>query len=474
MFNAPHGSYSSGKPHLTFGVVSDVHVLAGRKGILKSHTTETFEHTLGWFRDQGADAVVIAGDIADSGFIIELQAVADAWFKIFPDNKAPDGRTVEKVFVAGNHDIGGFAYRGYGEKIHPDPAVLAKNILVPDFKGHWERMFHEPYADIYAKQVKGYTFIGQHWTPARDGKPFRFERIKPFMEKNASKLIDPKLPFFYTQHPHLKDTCYGPYVWGHDAGIATEVFSAFPNAVAFSGHSHCSLVDERSIWQGAFTSIGTASLRYASNHRNGVPSVRCYENSKGRNRFTEDGMKVMPRLLSLDSRQGLLVKVYSDVMTVARREFLSDTFLGDEWVVPLPVAESKPYAFAARAKKALAPEFPAGSKAVVTMDKAMNRDKKKVDACLVAFPQADAKAGTRVFDYELVLETEGRKRKEQKYYMLAKGYCFAKEVAAKLDEFVFKIPATELPKGKKFRFAVSPRESFGKKGKAIYSDWMQA
>ena len=48
--------------------------------------------------------------------------------------------------------------------------------------------------------------------------------------------------------------------WGHDKGIATKTLSNYPNAIAFSGHSHYSLTDERSIWQGAFTSIGQSSL----------------------------------------------------------------------------------------------------------------------------------------------------------------------------------------------------------------------
>jgi hypothetical protein len=80
------------------------------------------------------------------------------------------------------------------------------------------------------------------------------------MAKDGKK-IDPSLPFFYVQHPHLKDTCYGPWAWGHDAGITTKTLSAYPNAIAFSGHSHYSLTDERTIWQGAFTSVGTGSFR---------------------------------------------------------------------------------------------------------------------------------------------------------------------------------------------------------------------
>ena len=42
--------------------------------------------------------------------------------------------------------------------------------------------------------------------------------------------------------------------------MVTDTLSAYPNAVAFSGHSHWTLNDERSIWQGAFTAVSVPSL----------------------------------------------------------------------------------------------------------------------------------------------------------------------------------------------------------------------
>ena len=94
IFSAHAGTFSGGKPNLTFGVISDVHVrlAASREGFAKDHDTTTLVHTFEWFRAQGVDAVMIVGDIADKGLVDELQYVAEAWFKVFPDDKAPDGR----------------------------------------------------------------------------------------------------------------------------------------------------------------------------------------------------------------------------------------------------------------------------------------------------------------------------------------------------------------------------------------------
>ena len=66
-------------PNLRFGVVSDVHV----RTATGQYGTEALFKAFAWFRDQGADGVVIAGDMADHGMIAQLQYVADAWEKAF-------------------------------------------------------------------------------------------------------------------------------------------------------------------------------------------------------------------------------------------------------------------------------------------------------------------------------------------------------------------------------------------------------
>ena len=403
---------AGGSPVLRFGVISDIHVIAENLDDVYEGNTATLEKTLDWFDAQGADAVLIAGDMADAGLVSQLRCVADAWNKYFPGNRSlRDGRRVEKLFIYGNHDWEGQNYsnRIFGREsknLSPD------HIRVNGMKETWEEVFEEDYSPIYMKNVKGYSFIGQHWDSQGWNANCKFELLPPFLDKVRGAL-DPELPFFYFQHPHPKDTCYGPWIWGHDTGIVTKALSAYPNAIAFSGHSHAPLTDERSIWQGAFTSVGTASLRYVSSlhdehgGRKTAPAVAPGELGKS----VPAGM-TYKGLSQISARHGMLWSVYDDCITVARREFLTGLSLGDDWVMPLPVAEPRPFAFSQSARRFRAPEFVEGAelKAVRTKTKGKGDNDKEIAIVKVAVPPAkpDEKARCRSYRFEFRGEDGGK------------------------------------------------------------------
>lgn len=408
-------AYAPGrKPNMTFGVVSDIHVRIAPdgNGMRPSHDCSAFVHALEWFRDRNVDAVMVAGDLADTGLVAELEAVAAAWWKVFPDSKAPDGRRVERVFITGNHDWDAYTYDGgvFVNKLFPDEAERKRNLLCSNLKGCWERIMQEPYEPIFRKDVKGYSFVGAHWQnePCHPKCETAFRHVGEWFAANGAAL-DPSRPFFYCQHAHLQNTVYGAWAWGHDSGETTAALKAFPNAVAFSGHSHYSLTDERSIWQGGFTSLGTASLRACASPGDELHPDSGYENGwGGQNAFKAS------RPIPETSRQGMLVRVFNDCIAFTRRDFSTDKTLGGDWVVPLPVAKSQPFAFEPRRVKEKSPEFAAGAKLAVTKVEATNRGgKAKVDgvkkivpsenksAVRLDFPQADAVRTTRPFSYEV-------------------------------------------------------------------------
>ena len=481
-FGVPAGSGPGGRPNIKFGVISDIHISIEDRDNGKNFGIETFVSTLEWFRDQGVDAVVIAGDLADTGLLPEMQAVADAWFRVFPDDKAPDGRRVERIFVCGNHDWDGWTY--FDElikKTYRDENAARRDMIGFGQKGCWERIWHEPFSLVWRKEVKGYSFVGAHWTAEHcigsslaDEKGIR--GVADFFAKTAR--FDPSRPFFYVQHPHPKNTCYGSWAWGHDDGESTKVLSAFPNAIAFSGHSHYSLTDERSIWQGAFTSLGASSLKFAGlTYNQYFPEG--FENTSAPKprRYEIDPKKVMPRLEynTYDGRQGMLVSMFDDHVRLMRRDMISGKALGDDWIVPLPMAEPPPFAFASRAAKSTAPEFPQGATVSVRTVRDKTRGGKgpggkmlapvEKDVFELTFPAANAVKGARVLEYRVDVTPEGGETVVKR--MMADGFYLPEDAPKANGTCVFKVAVDAFPSAKSYAFSVYPVGSLGKVGAPV-------
>ena len=437
----------SSKPIAKIGVLSDIHLKV-------PGDEDTFLKALEYFRDNGADGVLVAGDISDTGKISELKRAADAWFKIFPDGKAPDGRKVEQLFILGNHDRWGWR-GGLKEEQLNDPAILADALgaSYESIKKAWEECFHEEYSPIWMKNVNGIAVIGAHWGLCDDhGK-----LMEKFFAENG-KLLNPQLPFIYTQHDHPKNTCMGAWAWGHDNGTATRVLSQYPNAVVFSGHSHYSLTDERSVWQGEFTSINTSSLKYSSK------DYACRENV-GSNSYGYRGEKrkhATTRINTSDGRQGMLVSVFADRLEIERREFVYGESLGPDWIVPLPARTNGPMAFQSRALKRSAPEFSADVEIGVCV-KETQEGKKSIE---VSFPSAHAVDGCRVNEYEITvtLVEDDFDLIQAQRRLLAADFYLPESQCGKENVCVFSFNELQL-KGR-YVFSVRPIECFGKKGAA--------
>lgn len=444
-----------GQPELKMGVLSDIHVC-------DDESEESFRHALEYFRDSKVDGVIIAGDMADHGLVYDLFRVSRAWYTVFPKDRRPDGSHVEKVFVYGNHDAFDNTGRSWYKEL---PAEVRKLGIVRDnYARNWKKYFKEDYAQVYMKEVKGYKFVCNHWSFDRDGQE---SGAPEFVKAHAAELKGEK-PFFYVQHAHLAHTCNGEWAWGQDDGTMTETLKEFPNAVALSGHSHDPLTDGRDLWQGEFTSIGTASLRY-------VLPVGGRENSS----FDGEDRDVPSQMLAVAGHychQGMVMSVYDDRITFERREFYYDESLGDDWVVPLPKGADAPLSFENMAKKAPIPQF-ADDARVTLSPFFMGKDRYDVETeqIEVSFPAVLRKTtGVRAFDYEVQVE--------QRYVDLVTVSCTKHVYSAHCyygenhDEEDVKcvFAKEELPSMYEYRFVVRPCECYGGKGEPIYSDWQKS
>lgn len=469
-FRAAAGVFTNGKPELTLGILTDIHVSIRKNGdgwrfegedVLK----RAFEH----FRDSGADGVAICGDMADYGLREELNAVARCWYSVFPDDKAPDGRHVEKLFVYGNHDWDGYTYGNMAAKLFGDAGY--DHSIRKDFAAAWREAFREEFTPVWRKEVKGYTFIGAHWDSThywRRGERDVHKAV-PWFEANGTT-IDTSRPFFYLQHPPLKDTCHGAWVWGHDTGEMTEVLSKYPNAIALSGHSHASLADDRAIWQGTFTSIGCGSLKYTGLVYGDVAPFGRENDNPMSSQGGEDAQKIMRRMPTGDGHDGLLARVYPDRIVFTRMDFGSMAPLGDDWVMPLPAVKPMPLAFAARAPRSVAPEFPAGAALTVGMARGKNRGGKNVKsedqaALEIVIPPVNRSCAGKILDYRVTIAGSNGACDER--YVFAEGFYRAAASDRAKSPTVCRLAIARLAAAGELKIEVRPRNSFGVEGRAL-------
>ena len=442
------GAIMGGRLNLKFGVLSDIHVTTWE-------SAETFRHALKYFYEADVDAVMICGDLAHLGVLCNLENVAKSWYDVFPGDRGRNGGHVEKLFIYGNHDVEAGSY-GIGN------AGLAKTLLnCPGYKTEevraqmiskvglaecWERCFREPFAPIYRKNVKGYDFVGAHWDTQA-----RVRGLDAWFAENGASLGQAR-PFFYFQHPHPADTVYVNGAFSHDDGCAARVLSRHPNAVAFSGHSHISLTDERSLWRGAFTSIGCATL---TPHGSAEP------------------FKLLDNLFSCvdptePARQGMVVSVYDDRLVVERRDFVADEEIDAPWVLPVPArAES----LAERAAASAAPQFADGARVIVHLPKRIGDDG------FVRFPPALAEQKTRPSDYAITVEYRHGGEVLSLHSFRAYGPTVVRPKAHDADVKRVTIPvaAGYLPKYDlgDVRVTVVPHNSLGMAGRPIVSGWVR-
>lgn len=443
---------------MRFGVASDVHVLSDWRDANcrdLDHQPEYLEKALRWFDAEKADAVVFPGDFAHTGRVSEAERFAAVWEKVFPSCVAADGRRVERMIVTGNHEVGQWPSLWAGM----DDETLKRVRLDYDrehLAATWKRLFHEDYELMWKRQVKGITFIGCQWPR----KGFQ----DPDIEKGIAALaadVPADRPFFYIQHAHPRNTCYGDPGGAESKETATRALSLFPNAVALSGHSHNSLCDERSVWQGAFTSIGCGSVAEGTPAYN---KVRCDNGAPPyAGDYPRKRMKCIPQIGN-DGRCCLLVEVYSDHLVVKRRSLAFDEPLGQDWIVPVPARVDGEFSFSRRLSEWKPPQFPADARLRVetcSESPALAGPGLVGKPCVrIVFPHALPAGPSRVLDYAvMVADGDGEILRT---HVLDPGYYLPEARATADAESI--IGLHELPSGRRLTFTVVPRNCYGAAG----------
>ena len=182
------------------------------------------------------DAVLIAGDLTDDGRKAQFNAFAAAL------QSCLRGETRFLGVTAKAHD----GYTMARREMHDYCAALTGS------------------GTDFHTVIDGYHFIGLSASDD-DGVHYDDGQIAWLRAQlTEATAEDPLKPVFVMHHEHVRGTVYGSSEfegWGET--YFTDVLSDFPQAVDFSGHSHYPLNDPRSVWQGAFTAVGTGAVYYA-------------------------------------------------------------------------------------------------------------------------------------------------------------------------------------------------------------------
>ena len=471
LFAAPPGWKPHSNPNIVFGVLADTHLRISRSGGYDGrnwpdkYLVAALEH----FRAQNVDAVVHCGDMADRGVIAEMQFHADAWRKVFPDGCAADGRKVKKLFVNGNHDVDGGDYgKGFRlEQIWPDPEERAKHLLSSDMAGNWERIWGEKYEPVWHKEVKGYHFFGMNWGSQES-------ELKDLIDEQcgACGLEDGTKPFFFITH----DWTHGKFNVG---------MKHYRNAFGLWGH-----------WHQSAANWNTIHLLADS-----IPSVQCpaaypfFDDGKwlgGGDKWISKA-PLEGKLAGGRWRQGLVVRVYDDMLTIERREFSEGGSLGADWVMPFNWGTGNgewgtgkhPFSKDELKKVIGEPQFRDGAKLEVSLDRIDKINKigktatdnpvnpvnpvqenSATPQLRVRIPLANGNPDSRVYAYEVeVTGDEGAPKLHKAVYATGCNMGIGHEPNNGVT--TLEIPKSELPPGKTLTFAVRPLTSLGTSGKTL-------
>ena len=282
------------------------------------------------FKDLDCRAVIHCGDLADwhyeEGYRYYLEELESAFPPGMEDRP-------QFLYVLANHDA--------LDPKRTDPKLRATRMMDLDvaFKDMVRRLKIDHWY-FERREICGYPILVFPQTIAKSGGYGE-------LEKEVAKACadHPGKPVFVCTHHAAKDTCYISGSWG-DATLR-KVLDKYPQVVLFTGHTHGSLRNELSIWQGGFTAVDVCCLQEWHGISAGMP------------------------LRGKQSYGVVVAEVYPSRLVIRRFDVRdgSEMFPDRRWIVPLPfdpktapfrieerLRTSRPGVFAADAKVACVPD----------------------------------------------------------------------------------------------------------------------
>ena len=306
-----NGSYAK------IGIISDFQLSLNKetepehRGIRLKHYANNLYTTLQYFKKNGIDILIIAGDITNDGLYMNLLYFKKIFYSVYKDIPSP-----LVLSLMGNHDFYDFNYSSLENQ-----------------KKFYKVTNSYPNSHYI---INGYHFI--FWSQDNylisDSGITNYTWIRNNINLAQQNLKNKGDPIFIITHIPPKKTVYGSEtIWGH-----TGIYNFLKNyheVICISGHSHYSLRNIKSIWQGDFTVINTQSISYVDldNYFVNAKEVR-FESGKD----TES--------------MGLIAHLTDKKIIFERVEFNTGEIMEEKWKIDFPInIDNFPYTFEKMNKK---------------------------------------------------------------------------------------------------------------------------
>ena len=331
------------------GVVSDVHINNG------AAQTNKWKNALTQLRDKAAEqdphglaGVLIAGDLIDNPNTSYLETFKSTYESVFDPTKVP------MIYTVGNHDVNNYKWTSsmVSEAAYMR-STLGDNYFLFDLDKEMGVSHECRHCRIGDYHVLAITPNGT--SPV----VYDTEAIKWLDETLAAITnAEPDKYVFVITHPMIYNTVYGSLLGEADGiwhvssmgywatRVLTDVLKKYPQVLIFGGHLHFPLQDPRSIWQGDFTALGCASVRYMAIEAAGYEDMSSATVMKDCNEFSQGNLVQFDR---------------NGNMRILRMDFYNNAVIGDELITQYPDKETKanlvPYNHTTRSLANAAPKL---------------------------------------------------------------------------------------------------------------------
>lgn len=333
------------EPKLQFVVLSDFHI--DDYASEQARVEKEFDVIHSIFPNP--DAIVFAGDlINDSSYIAgrpNLKADHAVVKQLIQDNLKRLKMDTRIQMVTGNHDAG-------------------HNAMLEYYTGDAAAWFPADSNGDYALEIEGYPFVIVN-------SQYSASTHKTFLNNTLSKYTDTSKPIFFFMHIPMINTV-GFATNKGNSGFDT-LLKDYPNLLAFTGHTHFDMQDDRSIWQKDFTALNTGSSSY-------IESPGTFWAHTGQNYGDEVGER-----FEMPVTQAYFVEVFDDRVELDRVAMNADwgdvkktsysaappyhntgVVIGEPWIVDLKADKTAmKESFRYTGSRGTAPAFAQDAKAVL-------------------------------------------------------------------------------------------------------------